>query len=270
MISIVMAYFNRREQLIRTLYTISKSTEKDLEIIIVDDASDESQRIIDIPDMFGMDIQVKEIKNTQKQWRNPCVPFNIGFKIAHGDTIVIQSPECIHVGDVLSYIKENVSNKKYISMSCYALTEQNIQKFEGIDFHLLSIFQLQQSLIKVCGGLEEINKQRILDGNIWYCHPEFRSWSPHFTAAISRKVLLEKFGGFDERYRNGSDYDDTEFWHRIKKSNLEIIVPNPKEFPFVIHQFHKSTNTIKDKETEKINAKVFKEKTLKEIGWKVN
>ena len=39
-ISIVMPYYNRKEQLLNTLYTIDKSEHEDKEVVIVDDGSD--------------------------------------------------------------------------------------------------------------------------------------------------------------------------------------------------------------------------------------
>ncbi len=269
MISIVMAYKNRREQLIRTLHTISKSTEKDLEVIIVDDDSDEDEKVFDLITMFDLDISTYEITTRQRQWRNPCVPFNMGFDKACGDIVIMQSPECLHVGDVLSYVKANTNSERYICFSCYAIAEKNMKKFVPIDFRQ-NANQLQQSLINACGGLEAMNKQRILNGNLWYCHPEFRSWAPHFTSAIKRKTLLEEFGGFDERYKNGCDYDDMEFYHRIKRSNVNVIIPDPREAPFVIHQYHTSTNKVEDRELEQTNSKLFYDITQKESGWKVN
>jgi len=250
MISIVMAYKNRQTLLFHTLHTINDSAVKDLEIIIVDDASNDNEKISDLSNIFDLDIKVIEIPQKQRTWNNPCIPFNMGFKAAIGDVILMQSPECLHVGDVLAYIKANISNKRYICFSCCAIAKQNMN-------------QLPRSIKKAGEGMRQ-------GGDIWYCHPRFRSWAPHFASAIVRKVLLEEYGGFDERYKDGCDYDDMEFYHRLKISGIEIIVPNPKEAPFVIHQFHESTNKIEDREKEQINSKLYYGTTLKESGWKVN
>lgn len=274
MISVVMAYRDRREQLIRTLLSISKSEEKDVEIIIVDDCSSKDQKVLDLVDKFDLKISVFEIKPEQRWWNNPCVVFNKGFDHARGDVIVIQSPECLHVGDVLSYVKDNITNEKYLCLSCYAIVNKNMHRLESVDFQDSNVDQLRQSLVVACGGMDEICEQRIVNGNIWYCHPKFRSWAPHFTAAIMRNVLIKDFGGFDLRYAHGYDYDDTEFYHRIKKSNLEIVVPDPRDAPFVIHQFHTGTNNsggnILRKGGEQTNSDLYHNVTLREKGWRVN
>ena len=48
-ISIVMAYFNRRQQLLTTLKSITASTDRsNIEVIIVDDVSDSDERSVTI------------------------------------------------------------------------------------------------------------------------------------------------------------------------------------------------------------------------------
>jgi len=281
MISIVMPYKNRRKQLIRTLHTINKSVEKDLEIIIVDDVSDEVEKVTNLSNLFDLNIKVIEITAKQHLWKNDsCITFNIGFGQARGDIIVFQSPECLHVGDILHYVKTEINDMRYICFSCYAISKRNMKWITTIDFENEDADQLRTSLIGVCENLDATReslkasrKQCILEnrpflpGNIWYCHPEFRSWAPHFTAAMMKKVLLEEFGGFDERYKYARDYEDNELYCRIKRSNLEIIVPHPSKNPFVIHQYHTRTNILAE---DGINRKLFNDVTKKETGWKVN
>jgi len=270
MISIVMPYKNRRVLLIRTLHTISNSVEKDLEIIIVDDASDDGEKVLDLVDMFDMNIKVIEITKEQRTWNSCSIPFNIGYKAARGDIILMQSPECLHVGDVLAYTKAHINNENYICFACYAISEENMKHFKRIDFLKERVNRLLRKLIRACGTMPLMERSRGRQGNIWYCHPRHRSWAPHFTSAMMRKVLLEEFGGLDERYKDGCDYEDMEFYHRIDKSNVEIIVPDPTEAPFVIHQFHKGTNQIRDKKKVQMNADLYNNVTTKEEGWLVN
>jgi len=242
-ISIVMAYRNRKSQLLKTLQSIAKSIQKNIEIIIVDDCSSEEHRISDISNEFNMPIKVIEFQN--KWWKNPCVSFNIGFKETKGDIIVIQNPECEHVNDVLDYIVKHINDKTYLCFACLALGKKN--KMSSIN--------------------DKTFKSRITNGNIWYCHNKFRSWAPHFTAAITRKNLVEKLGGFDERYAKEYFYDDLEFYQRVKRLGLNIITPDPVLYPYVIHQYHPNTNP---KIESEINYKLYHNITLKEKGYKVN
>ena len=51
-ISIVTAYYNRRQLLINTLKSISKTSHNDFEVIVVDDGSTEENKIDDLPNEF--------------------------------------------------------------------------------------------------------------------------------------------------------------------------------------------------------------------------
>ena len=99
-ISIVMSYFNRKEQLKLTLQSI-KSNYLNKEIIIVDDNSREDQKVESFINTFknNLDIKVITITEKEKTWVNPCIPYNIGIKAASGDIVVLQNPEVMHVGD---------------------------------------------------------------------------------------------------------------------------------------------------------------------------
>ena len=64
MISIVMAYNNRKKLLLNTIRSIKPHD--NIEIIIVDDASVDSQRIEDIPSMFEFDIKIIRVNVKDK------------------------------------------------------------------------------------------------------------------------------------------------------------------------------------------------------------
>jgi hypothetical protein len=121
MISVVMAYFQRQELLNKTLESLDKSKVKDYELIIVDDASA-------IP-LVCKRAKVIRIEPKDKWYHNPCIPYNMGFKEAKGDIVVIQNPECYHVGDVLSYVEQNLKGDTYLSFACYAINKKETEEF---------------------------------------------------------------------------------------------------------------------------------------------
>ena len=123
MISIVTAYFNRRTLLINTLQSLTKSKIKDFEFIVVDDCSSDEHRIEDLSITYPF-LKVIRIEPHQKWYTNPCVPFNIGFKEAKGDIIIIQNPECYHYDDILSYTLSNLTKNDYFSFGCYSLSRE--------------------------------------------------------------------------------------------------------------------------------------------------
>ena len=211
MISIVTSYFQRQELWDRTLSTICDSRFNEWEIIIVDDAS--------VPPLVCDDPRVKVIRIDPKDkwYHNPCIPYNIGFKEAKGDIIIIQNPECMHMGDVLEYASKNVKENSYIAFGCYAINKDETDA--------LSV------------GRELFIGDYVfttVTGNGWYNHPTHRPVGYHFCSAITRKDL-KKVGGFDERYANGVAFDDDAFIRSIKRLNIKVSIPIE---PFVVHQFH--------------------------------
>lgn len=120
-VSIVMAYHNRKSQTLITLDTIEKSAIKDIEVIIVDDGSNDENRLNDIIHNYSFRIKLFRIEPDDKHWVNPCVPYNLGFKHACGDIIIIQNPEVCHINDIISYTVNNLKSDQYLVYSCYAL-----------------------------------------------------------------------------------------------------------------------------------------------------
>ena len=230
-ISIVTAYYNRRKLLHNTLKTIEQSKHKDLvEIIIVDDNSNENNRIDDFPGLFKLDIKIIRIEQKDKWWINPCIPFNIGFKAAQNEIILIQNPECIHVGEIIEYTLNNIQDNMYLNFACYSVDEFKTNEINKINF---SSPNYNNTLGRLLHPL--VNRSVNIDGETaWYNHSIYRPHMLHFCSAIMKKDL-DDLGGFDERYALGIAYDDNDFLLRIKRKNMNIQIVDR---PYVIHQFH--------------------------------
>lgn len=215
MISIVTTYFNRKQQLLNTLRSINRSTVKDIEIIITDDASIDSERLEDLVDDYSF-LKLIRLEPEQKTWINPCIPFNIAIQHAKGDIIVLQNPECFHKTDILAYMREHITDNTYISVPTFALTSKMTNElssgFEDFDLSSTAI------------GCE----------NGWYNHPTFRACHYHFCAAISRKNIQE-LGGFDERYAHGIGFDDDDLLRRISRKGINMSFA---ENQLAYHQHH--------------------------------
>ena len=135
-LSIVTAYYNRKELFIRTLKTINNSKyAKDIEVIVVDDGSREEERLEDLLGTFNFDFKVIRLNPENKWYYNPSVPFNVGIKAATGKLTMLQNPECLHVGDLVSTAIENIKDSDYFSFGCYSLTEDITERFGTINFN---------------------------------------------------------------------------------------------------------------------------------------
>ena len=247
-ISIVTAYYNRKQQFIETLKSISKSNHTNFEMIVVDDCSDEDQRIEDLIKDFQF-IKIIRLEKENKQYVNPCIPFNIGIKAISKDTdiVVLQNPECLHVSDILSYFKNNINNYNYISIAMYFLDDELT---EVLPFYYQNniVFDLLRSLP--------------LDN--WRNHPTLQPSFYHFCSAMS-KTNMDKLKGFDERYSQGIALDDCDFVNSIRKLGLKMIIPDPDiEQMAIIHQYHPTVfyNNPEYERLFKINKDIYHSKGL--------
>jgi hypothetical protein len=249
-ISIVMSYFNNRKtQAKRTLDYFQNNYlgKYNFEVVIVDDNANEENKLNDIFYYYHFPIKYIVISKEEKGDRiNPCGAYNKGFWEASGEIVIIQNPECLHVGDILGFTLRNLNPGKYLTFSCYNLCEA-----------------LMDELINFPNKFEKINDPNFNNRNAdkqkecWFNHPYINRTDYHFCSAIYKKQL-EEIGGFNLDFAYGSCYDDDEFIYRIKNERkLDVICVPPTEC-FVIHQYHPSREAITALDYERIN----KNKTL--------
>jgi len=175
-VSIVMAYYNRLEALKVTLRTISKTKYDNVEVIIVDDGSDDSQRCEKLQGYCGLNIKILQIDKKKKTWINSCIPFNKGFQQASGEIVIIQNPECLHIGDVISYAVSNLDDKNYLTFSCYSVNASITAQLCKIDN------SIPDYVDKIADVVEPQMKSHVVISHFlgWYNHPTVRPCAYHF------------------------------------------------------------------------------------------
>lgn len=237
MISVVTAYFNRRKLLKRTLESVKLNYGTiDFEFIVVDDGSDEEERLEDLQNTYPF-LRVIRLEKTDKWYSNPCIPFNIGFEEANGDKIVIQNPECYHFDNVLKYVDQHLKINDYLSFGCFSLDKKNTDD-DALFFNRDNIKLLIENnthIVQTDGGLG------------WYNHSRYRPSAYHFCTAIMTSDLVD-LGGFDPRFALGHGFDDDEFIFRVKQKGMKIQFINKEK---VIHQNHYFKQTSVDEQKEK-------------------
>jgi len=224
-LSICMTYYNRRELLINTLISIQKFVKNfDVEILIVDDASDEQHKINDLPEKFqSLNIIIHRFEPEEKWWSLQIPPHNKLIAMATGDIIIQQGAECYHVNDIISDAILNTKDNDYRVYGCYALTEEDTKNINNLNYHIKINNDFNVGTIFELGG--------------WYQHSIYSDRHYNFCTAITKKDLLE-LGGFDERFSKGIAFGDDEFITRIKRKKMNVI--SVDDF-FVYHQFHELT-----------------------------
>ncbi|MGV8915160.1 MAG: glycosyltransferase family 2 protein [Kaistella sp.] len=236
MISIVTAYYNRKQLFINTLKSIqSQNSEALLEVIAVDDGSDENERLEDIIPEFPF-LKVIRLEKKNKWYHNSCIPFNIGFKAAKGNKIIIQNPECFHYGDIINYTEKNLTAENYLSFACFSLDKNSTNGIENI-FKDKSVAEI----------IKKNNHAVVEDGDAgWYNHSVHRKKGYHFCTGIT-KENLQSLGGFDELFSLGIAYDDDDLLSRILKKQLNIQFIDEE---LVLHQNHYSpaSNSFQNRE----------------------
>ena len=265
-ISIVMAYFNRKEQLKLTLTSIKKSKIVPFEIIICDDGSDKEQ-ILNYSDInyFNLNISIITIKKENKTWINPCIAYNKAIKAATGDIIVIQNPEVYHLYDCLNYIVLNLQPNDWITFNVYGLpdfkTNEIIKKnCDNSDANFDIVLNLENKI----GGTEML----MHSGGGWL-NNESHFVAYHYLAAIYRIDLINKLdGGFCELYKDGPCWDDDDFVKHIVSKNFKFKMPPFKKGqPMCVHLYHEKSHILNNFEIlHKNNGKIF-EKRMKQINF---
>ena len=224
-ISIVMTSSNRSRQVYYTLQTIQKCSFKHVHVIIVDD-SDTDPIIRSMINGYAFYIDLVIIRKENKNWINPVVNYNIGFKFIKGSKVVIQNSEVCYVGDVLGWISTNITDNNYYSFDVKA-----VDSFEGNN-EIYKIKDLTPNIYSKDHIFKKDNK--------WY-HGRNNLTNYHFLTAMTRNTF-ELVKNFSYDYTFGVDFDDNDFLLKIKSKNINIVNLFHDEYFFGgIHLYHTSS-----------------------------
>lgn len=246
-LSICMTYYNRRDLLINTLNSIrSYKKDHDIEVLIVDDASDEIHRIEDLVNEYSdLNLRLHRFEPEEKWWTLQILPHNKLIAMATGDVIVQQGAECYHTTDIITDAIENTKNNEYRVYGCYALTEVDTNNIENSEYQITINNECNWSTMYEKGG--------------WYQHSKYRNGQLNFCTSITKKDLHE-LGGFDERFSMGIGYGDNEFITRIKRKKMNVL---SLDHLYVYHQYHEPTKYDRYDPNVQLILEVEKEKTIK-------
>lgn len=180
-ISIVVAIFNRKDELFELLNSLSHQTDKLFEIIIVDDGSK-----IDLKPTIHSFEGILEIKYFRKENSGPGLSRNYGAKRANGDWLVFVDSDVIVEKDYIENIKKSILT---IPCDAFGGADKAHKGFnlmqKAISYSMTSVF--------TTGGIRG-NKKAV------------SKFQPRSFNMGVKKSVFEKVGGFSEM-RIGEDPD---------------------------------------------------------------
>lgn len=222
-LSIVIPYYNRRTKLLNVLRSIDFSYP--IDVVLVDDGSDKEHEVYDLPGIYPA---INLIRLEKQHWQGAAVPINVGWKASHGNMIMINSSECMHIGSVVEYVFRNFKSNSYMAFS--ALMGSRHLDIDDLPWDKPKKFMK---------AVNKVNKKYELpsDRTWWGVHSTVGNYIA-YCAVISR-ANMELLGGYDERFMCGVGYDDYDFTIRVKNLGLNMIRVDK---PFVFHQWHKPTD----------------------------
>ena len=241
-ISIVMTSSNRSRQVNYTLQTIEKCLFKHVHVIIIDD-SDTDPIIKEYINGYAFHIDLVYIRTENKNWVNPVINYNIGFKFIKGSNVIIQNAEVCYIGDILGWVSTNITDNNYYSF----------------DVRAINSFENNEVIYNTANLTTEIYKKNIYhtweEG--WYQGRKKVS-NYHFLIAITRHTF-ELIKNFSYDYTFGINFDDNDFLLKIKSKNINIINLFHDEYNLGgIHLYHTSSY-IKWKNIES-NSEIYNKK----------
>lgn len=221
-ISIVMTSHNRSRQVYYTLKTISQSSFKNIQIILVDDSTTDPVNLNELK-KYPFYIDFITIKN--KFWKNPCINYNIGFQYIQGNKIIIQNSEVCHINDVIA-VSDRIQDNQYFVFDVASSPNFKVNE---------SIYQID-NLNCFPAGLGR-----------WYQHHSLHNVCYHFLVGMTINTF-KLINEFSYDYAFHSWYDDDDFLFKVKIRGIKIInIKNEEVGVCGIHLFHDVSPNTNDK-----------------------
>jgi glycosyltransferase involved in cell wall biosynthesis len=155
-ISIVIVHYNRKEQTINTLNSFEKLYvgKYNFEVIIVDDDSNEENKLNEIIKKYSFSINLIVISEEEKGDRiSSGIAYNKGFIEAKGEIIIIQSSECYHENDIIGYTMNSLKEQECINYNnyCFALFKSKLNLIGGFDKRFVDgyLFENEEILLTI-------------------------------------------------------------------------------------------------------------------------
>ena len=132
--SIIIPYYSgRRKQFERTMFTLSKQTHEDFEVIVIDDGSDDYDEHLEIENKYvvGMYHLLRERGAAP---RSPNMAYRKGYELAQGEIIILSNPEVLVPFNALKVMLINMKTDRRNVPVQYHLTYKQLKAIDTVDW----------------------------------------------------------------------------------------------------------------------------------------
>lgn len=248
-VSVIISLCDNRYQMFsRSLDTWLQQTEKDFELVLVDDAQRDD--ILNLCKEYNLNFQFIRIDNSKCDLPittfTPVLSNNVGMRMARGDVVCITGPETLQSKNNIKIASSFVNRQE-----CgFGLVYKSNKNF--VDY-------ISQNWNKTFDGLLELPGAKA-DCLTRPPHPP-----AYYYFSVLKKSFVERIGGLDERFGQGFCGEDDDFANRLKMSG---IIPVFEHKIIGIHQNHSFFNT--NRHNERFNHIELKKRNLNLIKENLN
>jgi len=196
-VSVIITTFNRPQYLAEAIESILTQDFKDLELIVVNDASTDEKTEQIILSCKDRDQRIKYIKNERNL--NSVRSLNAGLKSASGKYIAILDDDDVWIckEKLLQQVKFLEENNEYV------LAGTNIIAVNS---------ETGREIARSKYALTDEKIRKTILGNNPFAH----------SSVVYRKDAVLSLGGYDENLKRGKDYD---LWLRLGKLGKMAVLP---------------------------------------------
>ena len=216
LVSVVIPCFNDKDYIVETLNSVINQTYKNIEIIIVDDGSDEKTK-----QCLRM-LSSEKVQIISQGNKGLSAARNTGFRVAKGEY-------------VLTIDSDDTVESKFLEKATLLLNKNDI--LGAVSSHV-SVFRNPNRIIS-------IHKPR--GGELH----DFLFENNSVSFALIRKKVWEEVGGYDEKMRTG--FEDWDFWIAITKKGWTIGMIEELLFNYRRKDVSMLKNTIENQREENMN-----------------
>ncbi len=191
LISVIMPCYNAREFVEQAVQSVLEQKHVSVELIVVDDGSDDDSPQV-LESLAARYPQ--QIKFFTQENQGPYPARNLGLKQAKGNFIAFLDADDYWEKDCLSSLADVIEKQRADIAYC---GWQNVGRQKGTEPYIPPVYE---------------------EGDISEAFLSNCPWPIH--AALTRRSVLERVGGFSERYFTSMDYD---LWLRLSAVTHNIV-----------------------------------------------